>query len=189
MDPAVQDQVTDWLADLGLLKSMTIEPIAPNREDYEVRIKQTAESAEVLLPDVGFGVSQVLPVLVQCAYAEAGSILLFEEPEMHLHPSAQSALADVLMEAATQRSLQIIVESHSEHLLRRIQRRIAEEKFFARDASLYFCEMDNGASKATRLVLTEEGFIKNWPSDFFGDEMGEVAALAKESIRRRRRAQ
>jgi predicted ATPase len=86
------------------------------------------------------------------------------------------------------RKLQIIVESHSEHLLRRIQRRIAEEQFPAQDASMYFCRIEKGESHATALELTNEGFIKNWPKDFFGDEMGEVAALAKESIRRRRQS-
>jgi predicted ATPase len=185
--PHVERQVVAWLAKLGLADEMSLQPIAQGREDYEVRIQQTAASARVLLPDVGFGVSQVLPVLVQCAYAKRGSILILEQPEMHLHPSAQSALADVLIEAVTKRNVQIIFESHSEHLLRRIQRRIAEEKFLARDTSIYFCEMENGESKATPLELTEDGYIKNWPHDFFGDEMADLVAMTEASIDRKTR--
>jgi predicted ATPase len=181
-------QVANWLSKMKLIESFRIVPIAENRETYEVRVRQTPTSAEVLLTDVGFGVSQVLPVLVLCAYAEEGSTLLIEQPEMHLHPSAQSELADILIETAKGRRVQIIVESHSEHLLRRIQRRIGEGEVSSGDTSLYFCRIEQGKSKAEELHLTEDGFIKNWPKDFFGDEMGEVAALAEASIRRRRQA-
>ena len=84
------------------------------------------------LPDVGFGISQVLPVLVQCFYAPPRSIIVIEQPEIHLHPSAQSALADVMIdvinskENGNDRNIQLIIETHSEHFLRRLQRRIAE---------------------------------------------------------------
>ncbi|MGA3189878.1 MAG: DUF3696 domain-containing protein [Bryobacteraceae bacterium] len=186
--PSVEKNVAEWLVKMKLIHSFKLRPIAPNRRDHEVLIKTTEESPEVLLTDVGFGVSQLLPVLVLCYYVPEGTTLLLEQPELHLHPSAQSVLADVFIDVVKNRKLQIIFESHSEHLLRRIQRRIAEETFPAQDASMYFCHIENGESHATALELTDEGFIKNWPKDFFGDEMGEVAALAKESISRRRQA-
>ena len=81
-----------------------------------------------LLTDIGFGVSQVLPVLVQCFYANHGSTLILEQPDIHLHPSAQAGLADLFIAAKKSPGVQILFESHSEHLLRRLQRRIAEEK-------------------------------------------------------------
>ena len=69
------------------------------------------------MTDVGFGVSQVLPVLVLLYYVPEGSIVLMEQPEIHLHPSVQSDLADVMLEVAHDIvEVQIIVESHSEHL-------------------------------------------------------------------------
>jgi predicted ATPase len=179
--------VADALKRMNLIDSFQIERVAPNRRDYEIRLRKTHSSAEVLLPDVGFGVSQVLPVLVQCYYATEGSTLIIEQPELHLHPAAQSELADVLIDVVRNRGMQVIVESHSEHLLRRLQRRIAEGQFAAHDAALYFCEMDDGASKITPLEITEEGFIKNWPKDFFGDEMGELAAITAEAMKHRLR--
>jgi len=183
----VEQQVGDWLKKLGLVEAMHLSPVSENRENYEVRVKQTPVSSEVLLPDVGFGVSQILPVLVLCAYAEEGSILLLEQPEMHLHPSAQSELADIIIDAVRKRKLQIIVESHSEHFLRRLQLRIAKEEFSAKDAALYFCHMENGESKAELLRLTDDGYIKNWPPNFFGDEMADIVAMTEASIGRRRR--
>jgi AAA ATPase domain/Protein of unknown function (DUF3696) len=178
------DPVAIWLRRMKLIDSFRIDPIAPNRKDYEIRLKKTQTSAEVLLPDVGFGVSQVLPVLVLCHYVPEGWTIILEQPELHLHPAAQSELADLLIEVVQERKVQIIVESHSEHLLRRLQRRIAEEKFRASDAAFYFCEMQNGESKATPLEITDDGFIKNWPKDFFGDEMGDLAAMTEAAARR-----
>jgi predicted ATPase len=76
------------------------------------------------------------------------------------------------------------MESHSEHLLRRLQRRIAEGELPAEDAAVYFCSMENGASKAEELKIGDDGLVKNWPKDFFGDEMGEVAALTEAAMKR-----
>jgi hypothetical protein len=183
-DNSVKEQVAQWLRRLNLIESFRIEPIAPSRRDYEVLIKTTPNSPEVLLTGVGFGLSQVLPVLVLCAMSYPDCTIILEQPEIHLHPSAQSDLADVLIDAVTNRNLQIIVESHSEHLLRRIQRRVAEGSFAAEDAALYFCEMENGESKARELELTDDGFIKNWPKDFFGDEMGDLGAMTEAAAKR-----
>jgi hypothetical protein len=170
-------QIAQWLQRMGLIHSFTLEPVDKAHTIYQFRVKTTATATEVLLPDVGFGVSQILPVLANCATLSEGSTLLLEQPEIHLHPFAQAALADVLIDAIKNRNLQIIVESHSEHLLRRIQRRISEEEFAAENAALYFCHVENGASQADELELNSYGYIKNWPKNFFGDEMGEIAKM------------
>ena len=81
--------------------------------------------------------------------------------------------------------VQIILESHSEHLLRRLQRRVAEERLTNQDAALYFCQTnDQGISDITSLELDRYGNINNWPEAFFGDELGELAAMTEASMRR-----
>jgi predicted ATPase len=153
---------------------------------YQFRVKTTRGATEVLLPDVGFGVSQILPVLVNCAILPEGSTLLLEQPEIHLHPFAQAALADVLIDAIKDRNLQIIVESHSEHLLRRIQRRIAREVIHPDDVALYFCHLENGSSAIEELDVDPYGNIRNWPVDFFGDEMGELGDMTVAAMERQK---
>ena len=108
-----------------------------------------------------------------------------EQPEIHLHPSVQSGLADVMLTVAKTRNVQIIVESHSEHLMRRLQRRVAEEKASAEEVKLYFISMSGRGAQHSDLTLNEWGEIENWPDNFFGDEMGEVTAIAKASLRRK----
>lgn len=167
--------VAKWLQDMGLIYSFRVEEIASGSGLYRVKIKKTQESSEVYITDVGFGVSQVLPVLVLLFYVPKGSVVLLEQPEIHLHPAVQSALADVIICAVQTREVQVILESHSEHLLRRLQLRLAEEKIGRSDISLYFCETIKGQSVASELLVNEYGQISNWPKDFFGDAFGEIA--------------
>jgi len=138
----------------------------------------------VLLTDVGFGVSQVLPVITLLLYVPEGSTVILEQPEIHLHPLAQANLADVIIYAAQRRRVQVIVESHSEHLLLRLQRRIAEEQLAASDVKLYFSDAPAGVSRLTELQLDLFGNIQNWPENFMGDAFGETAAAERARLRR-----
>ncbi len=186
-DPNVEISVAKALKDLGLIHSFRLQPIAENRRDYEILVQRSPNSPEVLITDVGFGVSQILPVLVLCYYVPKGSTVILEQPEIHLHPSVQAKLADVFIDAIKTRNIQIIIESHSEHLLRRLQRRIAEAKdgFTNEDAALYFCDMtDDGTSQLVPLELDTYGNINNYPLDFFGDEMGDLVAMTEAAMNR-----
>jgi predicted ATPase len=150
-------------------------------------VQRFPDTAKVLITDVGFGVSQVLPVLVLCYYAPEGSTIILEQPEIHLHPSVQAGLADVFIDAIKTRKIQIIVESHSEHLLRRLQRRIAEEKdgLSSQDIKLYFCNSkQDGSSSLTTLEIDDFGNIANWPENFFGDEIGDLFAMTEAAMKR-----
>ena len=82
---------------------------------------------------------------------------------------------------------QLIVETHSEHLLHRIQCRIAEEEISKNDVALYFIDVEDGRSEIHELKVDEYGNITNWPHDFFGDEMGDLAAMTEAAANRRDR--
>ncbi len=183
----VDERVVEWLKKLELIHTFTLRPIAKNRKDYEVRVRRSPTASEVLITDVGFGVSQILPVLVLCYYVPQGSTIILEQPEIHLHPSVQAGLADVFIDAIKTRNVQIILESHSEHLLRRLQRRIAEEELLHDQAALYFVATENGESKLQPLEVDLFGNIKNWPPGSFGDEMGDLVAMAEAEMRRRQK--
>ena len=182
--PNIEDKIKEWFKQMGLADSFSTEPLAKGGIQYEARLKRTDASPSVLITDVGFGVSQVLPVLVLCYYAPPGSTLIFEQPELHLHPAVQSTLADVFIDVIQKRQIQIILESHSEHLLRRIQRRIAEETLKTEDTALYFCDSKDGQSTINPLELDVFGNIRNWPHEFFGDLTGELYEIATRGIKR-----
>ena len=165
---------------------IALNPIAGTERDYEFLVKKYKGGPEVRLTDVGFGVSQVLPVLVLCYYVPEGSILILEQPEAHLHPKVQSELADLLIEVVKERQLQIILESHSEHLLIRLMRHIAEEQISANDTAFYFCEMNEGVSEIERLDVDDYGNITNWPQHFFGDVTGDLVEKTKAEMKRKK---
>ncbi len=180
-----QAVISRWLQRMGLIDSFKMQEVAPGSSLYQARVQKNRGGPETMLTDVGFGVSQVLPVLVLLYYVPRGSIVLMEQPEIHLHPSVQSDLADVMLAVAKRRRVQIVVESHSEHLLRRFQRRAAEGKVSSSDLKLYFVSNQNGEAQLNDLKLNRWGQIENWPEHFFGDEMGEIAAIGKASLQRR----
>jgi predicted ATPase len=180
-----QEIISHWLRDLGLIHSFEIDEIAPGTRLYRTTVRTLPASAPTALTDVGFGVSQVLPVLVLLYYVPEGATVILEQPEIHLHPAVQSGLADVMLNVARTRHVQVIVESHSEHLLRRLQRRVAEGSARANDVRLYFASAVEGNASLSGLKLNEWGAIENWPDNFFGDEMGEIAAISEASLKRR----
>lgn len=181
----LQVYIGQWLRKLGLVHDFRVESVGAGSQMFQVKIRKTPSAEEVLITDVGFGVSQILPVLVLCFYVPEGSTIILEQPEIHLHPAVQSGLADVLIDAWNKRKVQILLESHSEHLLRRLQRRVAEENVAKEDIGLFFCNADSGASTITGLKLDMFGNIINWPNNFFGDEFGEIAAMAEAAQKRR----
>lgn len=185
---AFEATIAWWLQRMGLIHSFQVQAIAKHRKEYEVRVRRSTDSVEVLITDVGFGVSQVLPVLVQAYYAAEHSTVIFEQPEIHLHPRVQADLVDVLVDAAKRCNVQFIVESHSEHFLRRLQRRIAEEEVTNEQVALYVCDVREGHSTIEALAVDEYGNITNWPRDFFGDEIGDLAAMTEAALHRKRRS-
>ncbi|ASF45401.1 DUF3696 domain-containing protein [Methylovulum psychrotolerans] len=183
-----QEIIAYWLKQLGLIHTFAIKELAEGSSLYRVIVKRDPESPEAFLTDVGFGVSQILPALVLLYYVPEGSTVLMEQPEIHLHPSVQSGLADVILQVAQHRNIQVIVESHSEHLLRRFQRRVAEAHYPAEDIKLYFCANNGGKATLADLDIDEFGDIRNWPDNFFGDEMAEIAATRTAALKRKMQA-
>lgn len=179
------------LKEMGLIDEFKVNPISEQRQEYEVKVRAKGSQDWVDLPDVGFGISQVLPVLVQCFYAPQGSIIIMEQPEIHLHPSAQAALADVMIDVVNSRengedrNIQLVIETHSEHFLRRLQRRIAEDTVSKDSVSAYFADVSRTPAKLEPLQLDMFGNILNWPKDFFGDEMGDITEQASAAMKKR----
>ncbi len=135
--------------------------------------------------DVGIGVSQVLPVLV-AAYASNGRLLAIEQPEIHLHPGLQAELGDVVIESALGGAgNSFLIETHSEHLLLRIMRRIRQTDadelpdgippIRPEDVMVLFIEPDGARSLVREMPLNERGeLVKAWPGGFFEEGMREI---------------
>jgi len=147
-------------------------------------IRDESRNIELAPQDIGVGISQVLPVVVAALYRKTGFVII-EQPELHIHPAIQVALGDLFIEQVRKASdLTFILETHSEHLMLRLLRRIREtgEKTVPEDKSLkpeelsiYFIEQgDEGISCHSIRVDQEGDFIERWPHGFFAERAEEL---------------
>ncbi len=185
-DDAVKiiQEVSGWLSRMGIAERIEVKQLGHSTR-YEVVVHKDGVVAN--LRDVGIGISQVLPVLTLAFFAPAGSTVLLEEPEIHLHPLAQSVLAELFVEISRARQIQFIVETHSEHLFRRMQTLVAREALTTNDCRLYFVEREGADAKLKPLTLDAYGRVSEWPPMFFGDAMGETSEQARLMFERQMR--
>jgi predicted ATPase len=173
-----------WLAELGV--GLSVRTVHRPRLGLEPEVRMEGLTRGLSVSAVGVGVSQVLPVLVMGLAAEPGSILLLEQPELHLHPAVQQRLGDFLL-ACVRSGRQVIVETHSDHLLTRIRRRVAEDESdrLASSLALVFTERRNGATRFRRLVTNRYGGLDEWPRGFFDEAAHDARDLLEAGLRKR----
>ena len=161
--------VTDALRALDLTGKVDTQKIGDVGIELQVgRLPhdRTDETDMVNIADVGFGVSQVLPVLVALIAAEPGRLVYLEQPELHLHPRAQVALAKVLADAA-KRGVRVVAETHSSLLLLGVQTLVAEGKLSPDLVKLHwFTRREDGITEVDSVDLDEAGAYGEWPEDF-----------------------
>jgi predicted ATPase len=180
------EDVSRWLKRMGVAEKIDIKQLG-NSTRYEIVVVKDGVLAN--LRDVGMGISQVLPVLTLAYFAPEGSTIMLEEPEIHLHPLAQSELADLLVEVSKKRSIQFIVETHSEHFFRRFQTLVAKKKIKSNECALYFVERKKAQAVLDPLPVDEFGRVLKWPDKFFGDALGETREQARLVFERQKKEQ
>lgn len=146
------------------------------------------DSLTVNLADAGTGVAQVLPIFVQRAVDVLNPpsrpvLEIIEQPELHLHPAAHTALADLYLYAAQRTGVRFIIETHSETLLLRLRRRIAEGLDPA-SVAIYFVDHTDGAACSRRIRIAENGNLDYWPHGVFSEDYEETRALASAQLAR-----
>ena len=175
------EETIHWLKRMDLADVLSVRSLGGSAR-YELLIGQYGEAVNI--KDVGVGVSQVIPVIVAALFAKQGHIVIIEEPESHLHPLAQGVLAELLAQVSHERKVQFIVETHSEHLFRRMQTLMAKEQIKPADTALYFVEREGKEALLRALEIDELGRVLNWPSKFFGDTLGETREQTELAIQR-----
>jgi predicted ATP-dependent endonuclease of OLD family len=176
-----ENLVNDNLNDTVITKEEDVEEMLSQGMDeffpdalQDLKLIDVNKNVEVTHRDVGIGISQVLPVLVM-AYGSSGKLLAMEQPEIHLHPAIQAELADVFIESALGiRQNTFILETHSEHIILRLLRRIREGSLKSEDICVVFVEPLSQGSRAIELRIDEDGdFIDEWPGGFFEESFHE----------------
>jgi len=176
-------EVERWLGEIA-------RPVEINAEQYlgttVTSLRFRSPGGEwVRAPNMGFGVSYALPVILAGLTALRGGLLIIENPEAHLHPAGQSRMG-VFLSWLASKGVQVIVETHSDHVLNGIRRAIGEYKYLSKDdAVVHFFESDDSGQPCVhQLEFTEIGGLSNWPKGFFDQYQVDVSSLGR--IRRGR---
>lgn len=180
------DAVRDWLEYLGIARAVATED--KGKLGHELTIA-TAESDQLHdLTHVGVGVSQALPIVVLSLLADSGSTLIFEQPELHLHPKVQTRLADFFMSLVFV-GKQCVVETHSEYLISRLRylSAVAKDVPISELIKIYFVEKPADQSLYNEVQINERGVIKDWPVGFFDETERNSAAIIEAQIERSRK--
>lgn len=186
--------VIDWLQYLGVANS--VKSRDQGKLGHELKVGLANSDSMHDLTHVGVGVSQVLPILVMCLLSDTDSTLVFEQPELHLHPKVQTLLGDFFLSMALSNK-QCIIETHSEYLIDRIRFRIAAappEKELNSQTKIYFVEKPLQGSSFREVAINEYGAISDWPEGFFdqsqqqAEEILRAAAMKRKAARRNKNA-
>lgn len=180
------DTLQEWLQSTFKI-GYEVKPLDTKERLFELTIQETGNSHSSNIREVGFGLSQLLPILIQTVVSGRDTQLLIEQPELHLHPGAQAKLGNLFIQTA-QRGVRFIIETHSEHLLLRLQKQIAlstadqldeqEDRLLPNQLSVYFVHREKGISNITEIEIGSYGDILNTPEgfdDFFSDDLLETA--------------
>ena len=153
-------------------------------------IKPIGLDKVVKMTELGVGFSQLAPIILLCITSSPGTTILLEQPELHLHPKVQQKFADFIVEMIEKNDLQIILETHSDHILNRIRRRVAQAKIEENDSSLFqkcailFAERENGVTSFRKAKLTDSGMfdLTDYPDGFFDQGAEDAFYILKASL-------
>ena len=175
-DSSMVASTNEWLRNFGLNSELVID----QKQDDSFRLQLRGRGKIATnVADVGFGLSQVLPLIVQAFASRDAGLIVAEQPEIHLNPRLQGVLGDLFAEMVNS-GKSVLAETHSEHLLLRVRTLIAQGDLDASDVSILFIRNVNGESKVTSIPVDELGHIDldDWPEDFFEDSLRGALALA-----------
>jgi len=172
------EKANKWLEQLKIGYSLIVKSIGSQSADlFEVRLADTQISTkvEVGLTDVGFGISKILPFIVQCLATE-NRLVTIEQPEVHIHPRLQADLGDLIANSINKPySNRFIIETHSEHLVLRFQKLVRDGKLTPDDIAVTYIKRGPNGARAARLHLDEDGdFVDDWPGGFFPERLREL---------------
>ncbi|MCZ6704165.1 MAG: DUF3696 domain-containing protein [Ignavibacteria bacterium] len=177
-----QDEINEWIKKFDFGDELLIKDLSD--ELFTISFLNNKTHTKTNIANVGFGASQVLPLIVQALISPKESMTIAEQPEIHLNPKLQCILADLFSHMVS-KDQRIIVETHSEHLLLSIRRLVAEKKIKSNDVAIYFVEKINDLSHIREIPLQENGHIEpiDWPKGFFQETLKESLALATEQAK------
>jgi predicted ATPase len=168
---------------------------ATQAPEYKIELTRSEPKVQINIRDVGQGMSQVLPIVVDALLPPASVraqeiITIIEEPELHLHPAAHGNLAELLVDAMKKKGKKYLIETHSQNFVLRIRRLIAEDKLNKDNVMIYYVDYDDetGESHLKPIQVDADGKVNFWPENVFSETLEETLAIRTAQLNRPKKA-
>ena len=179
----LKEKVKTWFGRFGISLDFDLEELKGKSGGatsvYNIMLKDPNTKTEVNLVDVGFGASQILPIIVQGFNASKNSLILIEQPEIHLHPKAQATMGDLLVDIIKSNERKLIIETHCDLLIRRVCKNILQKKIEHTDVVIYYFEPTDNGTEIKKITINENGQFENFPEGFFEEGFEEAMEIAE----------
>jgi hypothetical protein len=174
----VVDGINKRLADFDIPYKLSVEDLGNKISGSIValELEDLRSGARITPMDVGFGIGQVLPIILEAEVSKNKTIFV-EQPEIHLHPKLQAHMADLFIDSVDKEkgNNQWVIETHSEALMLRLQRRIRTGKISKDLVSVLYVDVGEDGARVTKLPLDDDGdFMAHWPNGFFEERFDEM---------------
>lgn len=180
---SLRQNVDEWLKEICPGISISVKPLG--EFSAQIWVRNVDSSVELLAPNIGFGISYSLPIIVNGLIAQRDSVFIVENPEAHLHPKGQSNIGFFLGKVAAA-GVRVIIETHSEHVVNGLRRAALSSvaNFTTNDVMIYFFNNSNQAEgKVMPISIRENGDLSRFPVDFFDQTRQDLLEILKLSKR------
>jgi len=182
LEKDIREKVREWLKNFEISLDFDLEELmgkSGGSNIYKMMLNDPNTKTEVSLADVGFGASQILPIIVEGFNAPKNALLMIEQPEIHLHPRAQGTMGDLLVDIANFNEKKLIVETHCDLLIRRVCKNILQKKIDHTDVIIYYFEPTESGTEIKTITINKNGQFENFPDGFFEESFEEAMAMAE----------
>lgn len=169
------EEFVEGIKSIGLLSE--VEPSRLGSGQFKIGVKVHEDDELANLSDVGFGISQTMPIIIADVELGKGSTLYVSQPEVHLHPRAQAKFGDYLVKQM-QKGKRYVIESHSEYLMNRLRLSVVRGDIQEEDIKVYYMSQGEGKTTIHTVKFKKNGQIEGAPQDFFDTYMIDVMDIA-----------
>ena len=153
-----------------------------------IEINLIKNSASINIVDVGQGMNQALPLVVRSHIAKHDSLIILEQPELHLHPAAHGSIGELFARSAKKLNQSFIIETHSENIILRMRKLIVENDFYltSDDVVIYWIDDEDPLSPSVKPILIDsDGVLSDWPTGVFNENLLEIQEIMKAVSRKK----
>ena len=183
LEKDIRENVREWLKNFEISLDFDLEELSGktggSTNTYKIMLRDPNTKTDVNLVDVGFGASQILPIIVEGFNAPKNALLMIEEPEIHLHPRAQGTMGDLLVDIAKFNEKKLIVETHCDLLIRRVCKNILQGNIDHTDVIIYYFEPTKSGTEVKTITINKNGQFENFPDGFFEESFEEAMEMAE----------